>query len=224
MITNLPRLDDLADGFLEGLGDIPFRIVSAHFPQIGVIADVIAGAVLVDVGMHLRLTREFFHDLEGFENGGAVRLAAAEIVDFASARRFDEGGHEARDVEGMDVVAYLFSFVAEDAVFLPLEIAFHEVGEEAMELNAGVVGARKATAAQRASGQVEITAILLHHHIGGHFRGAEEGMLGLIDGEGFRNAVSIRRISVIPASGELGQLDRIRRIAVNLVGAHVHEG
>jgi hypothetical protein len=60
--------------------------VGAHFPQVGVIADVVAGAVLVDVGEDLRLAGEFLRDLEGLEDGRAVGLAAAEVVDLAGAR------------------------------------------------------------------------------------------------------------------------------------------
>ena len=40
----------------------------------------------------------------------------------------------------MDVVADLFPLVSEDAVFFPLEVALHEIAEEAVELDSGVVG------------------------------------------------------------------------------------
>ena len=42
-----PRLDDLANRLLKRLGDVPGRVVGAHLAQIAVIADVIAGAVLL---------------------------------------------------------------------------------------------------------------------------------------------------------------------------------
>lgn len=59
-----PRFDDLPDGFLQRLCDIPRRVVCTHLPEIGVIADVIADTVLLHVRENLRLAREFFSDLE----------------------------------------------------------------------------------------------------------------------------------------------------------------
>ena len=55
-----------------------------HFPQIGVIADMVAGAVLSHVRPTLRLARDRFHHPEGFENGARIPLASAQIVDFAT--------------------------------------------------------------------------------------------------------------------------------------------
>jgi hypothetical protein len=46
----------------------------------------------------------------------------------------------------VDVVADLFAFVAEDLVFAPFQIALHQVGEKAVELDPAVVGSREAPA------------------------------------------------------------------------------
>jgi hypothetical protein len=136
----------------------------------------------------------------------AVGLAAAEVVDLAGARGGDEGGHEAGDVEGVDVVAHLLALVAEDLVLAALEIAFHEVAEEAVEFDAAVIGAGEAAAAQRAGGQVEVAAVLLDHHVGGDLRGAEQRVLRLVDGERLRDAVGVGGIGVVPARGEFPSL------------------
>jgi len=124
----------------------------------------------------------------------------------------------------VDVVAHLFALVAEYAVLAALQVALHQVAEEAVELDAAVVGAREAAAAQAAGGHLEIAAVLLHHHVAGDFRGAEERVLRLVDGEGLRDAVFVGRIGVVPAGFELLERDGIWGVAIDLVGAHVHEG
>ncbi len=93
-----------------------------------------------------------------------------------------------------------------------------------MELDAAVVGAGEAAAAQCAGGQPEISAVFLHHDVGGDLRRAKERMLGLIDGESLRNALGVGRVGVVPAGGEFDQLDAVRGVAIDLVRAHVHEG
>ena len=74
--------------------DIPAGEVGAHLAQVRVVADVVAGPVLVEVAVNLRLAGEFLGDFEGFEDGGAVGLAATEIADLAGAGRgvFDADG------------------------------------------------------------------------------------------------------------------------------------
>ena len=196
----------------------------AHFPQIGVVADVVAGAVLVHVGEDLGLAGEFFDDLESLEDRGAVRLTAAEVVNLARARGRDEGRHEARDVERVDVVAHLFALVAENLVFAALEVAFHEVAKKTVELDAGVVRAGEAAAAKRAGGQAEIAAVFLHHHVGGDLAGAEERVFRLVNGEGLGDAVRVGRVGIVPARGELRERDTVGRVAIDLVRAHMHEG
>ena len=68
---------------------------------------------------------------------------------------------------GVDVVADLLALVAEDAVGAALEAALDEVAEEAVQLDAGVVGAGEAAAAEAAGGHAEVAAVLLHHDVGG---------------------------------------------------------
>ena len=197
--------------------------MGAQFAEVAVVADVVAGAGLVDVGVDLGLACKFFSDLEGLEDGGAVGFAAAEMVDFAGARGRDEGGHEAGDVEGVDIVADLFSFVAEDAVFAALKIAFHEVAEETVEFDARVVGAGEAVAAEGAGGEIKVAAVFLDHHVGSDFAGTEERVFRLVDREGFGDAGGVGGVGVVPAGGEFGESDAVGGVAVNLVRRHVHE-
>lgn len=145
-----------------------------HLPKVAVVADVVADAVLVDIGVLLRLARESLCDLEGFEDGAAVLLTSTEVVDLGDAGCLDEGRHEAGNVEGVNVVANLFPLVTKDAVFLPLKVALHEVAEESMEFDSGVVGPGEAAAAQAAGGHVEVAAVFLDDDVGGHLGGSEE--------------------------------------------------
>ncbi len=87
-----------------------------HFAEVGVVADVVAGAVFVEVGVDLGFTGEPFRDFERFEDGGAVGLAAPEVVNLASLRCSHKRGHETGDVEGVDIIANLFSLVSEDLI------------------------------------------------------------------------------------------------------------
>ena len=218
-----PGFDDLADGFCEADGDVPRGIVGFHFPEVAVVADVVADAVLVHIGEDLFLSGEGFGDLEGFENRAGVLFSTAEVVDLRDARGFAEFPHEAGHILAVDVVAHLLAFVAENLVFAALEIAFHEVAEESVEFHAGVVRAGEATATQTAGGHVEISAVFLHHDIRRDFGGTEEGVFRLVDREGFGDAVFVRLSLLNPARVEFAERDGIWPIAVNFVRGHVDE-
>ena len=104
-----------------------------HLAEVAVVADVVADAVLIHVGVLLFLAGEFLGNRKGLKDRAGVLLPSPEIVDLGDARCLDEGGHEAGDIERVDVVADLLTLVAEYAVFLPLEVALHEVAEEAVK-------------------------------------------------------------------------------------------
>ena len=127
-----PGFDDLADGFGEADGDVPRGIVGFHFPEVAVVADVVADAVLVHIGEGLFLSGEGFGDLEGFEDRAGILFSTAEVVDLRDARGFAKLPHEAGHILAVDVIAHLLAFVAVDLVFATFEVAFHEVAEEAV--------------------------------------------------------------------------------------------
>ncbi len=165
--------------------------MGAHFAQIAVVADVVADAVLGHVGVLLFFAAVFFGQREGFQNGAGVGFAAADIIDLPDPRGGDELLDEAADVEGVDVVADLFALIPEDFVFAAFEVAFDEIAQEAVQLDAGVVGAGEASAAQTTGGYAEVASVFLDHDVGGDFGSAEEGVLGLVDGEGLGDAVVV---------------------------------
>ena len=74
----------------------------------------------------------------------------------------------------MDVVAHLLAAVAEDRVGLAGHRAPHQVGEEAVQLRAGVVGAGQAAAAEADRRHLEVAPVLLHEQVGRGLRHAEQ--------------------------------------------------
>ena len=157
-----------------------------HFAQVAVIADVIADAVPLDVRVLLRLAAELFRQRERFQHRAGIPLPAADVVDLALPRCFDESMNEAGDIMGMDVVAHLLALVAEQFVLAPFQIALDEIAEKAVQFDAGVIRPGQAAAAQAAGGHGKVPPVFLHHHIAGHFGSAKERMLGLIDRKNFR--------------------------------------
>src|ERR1035437_10489271 len=79
----------------------------------------------------------------------------------------------------MDIVADLLAFIAVNLVFAVFEIALHQITEEAVQLDPGMVRAGQTTAAQTTGRQAEIPAILLHHDVASNFGSAEQRVLGL---------------------------------------------
>lgn len=185
---------------------------------------MVADAVLVDILVDLGLPRKLLGELEGFPDGAGVVATTTDIVDFARARGFDELLDEASYIMGMDVVTDLLAFVSEDLVFSSFQVALHEVREETMQFDSGVIGAGEAASSQAAGGHSEIATVFLDHDVGGYFGSSEEGMLRLVDGKVFGNAVFVGRIVVVPASFEFFEFDSIRSVTVDLVGRHVDEG
>ena len=54
----LPRINNLLDCVFKTDGDVPARIMVSHFSQVAVVADMVADAVFIDVGMNLFLAGE----------------------------------------------------------------------------------------------------------------------------------------------------------------------
>jgi hypothetical protein len=131
--------------------------------------------------------------------------------------------NEPCDVTAVDVVADLLSLISVNPVFPPLEVAAHEITQEAMQLHAAMVGTRQAAAAQAAGWHTEVTAVFLHHHISGNLACAEEAVQTVIDGERLRNTRNVLRIGVVPSCFLLGESDPVRSVPVDLIRAQVDE-
>ena len=199
---------DLAENIVERFGDVPLRVLRAHLAEIADIADVIPFPILIDVLVAHLLSADRGNAVERLEDAARITAAAADIVDFAAARVAIERLDESGDVVRMDVVAHLLAKVAEHFVGALFQVAAHEITQKSVQFDAAMVRPGEATAAEAASLQAEISTVLLHHHVAGHFAGAEEAMLALIDGEVFFDAVGISGIVVIPTGRQLFQADR----------------
>ena len=92
-----------------------------------------------------------------------------------------------------------------------------------MQLDAAVVRSRKATAAQAAGGHPEVAAVFLYHDVRRHLRCAENGVLTLVNAEGFPDAIRVGRIGIVPSLVEFHEWNLVGRVAINLVRAHVDE-
>jgi len=143
--------------------------VGAHFGEIGNVADMIPFPVFINVGGEHFLAREFFDSGKGFQDGAAVGSASAEIIDFARAWLFKKCGDKARYIQRVDVVSDLLALISVDVVGLAHEIAFHEVGEKAVELDPAMVGAGVSTSAEAAGFHSKVATVLLNHDVGGDF-------------------------------------------------------
>ena len=135
---------------------------------------MVALPVLVDVfTMHL-FPGNRGYQIKSFEDGYRIFPTTAEVINFCDPRGLDEFVHEASNVQGVDVVSDLFSFIPEDFVSLTFQVAPDQIAKESMKLDAGVVRPGEATAPKTTGRYLEISAVLLHHHICRHLRRAEE--------------------------------------------------
>src|SRR5204863_4156736 len=114
-------------------------------------------------------------------------------------RGLGELEHKARNVVRMDIVPDLFAFITKYLVFAAFEIALDEIAEEAVQFDAGMVGPRETSAAKAARRYIEVTAVLLHHHVRRNFGCAEQRMLALVDRKALADAMLVRGIGIIPS-------------------------
>ena len=215
---------DFLEGGLQILGDTPAGIVRLYLIEVRDVAYVVPSAVLVHVFVVHRLSGDGGDAVEGLDDRHGVGPAAAEVIDLALARRGDEPAYQLNDVVAVDVVAHLLAFVAEHLVGTAFEVALDKIAQEAVQFHAAVLGACEAAAAQRAGGHAKVAAVFLHHHVRRQLRRAKERVLGLVNAEGFLDAVSVGGVGVVPAFLEFPKGDFVGGVAIYLVGAHVDEG
>lgn len=216
--------DDLSDRFIERERDVPTGVMLAHFGEIADVADVVADTVLIHVGVDLFAPGEFLDQGKRLQDGNRIGSTASDVINLRDPRGFDELLDETGDVVGVDVIAHLFALVAEDLVFAAFQVAADQIAEEAMQLDARVIRAGEAAATEAAGGHAEVAPVFLDHHVARYLGGAEEAVLGLVDGEILRDAVRIGRIVVVPAGFQLLQGDGVGSVAIDLVGGKMGEG
>src|SRR5262249_3924412 len=154
-----PRsLVDLGEYGVQILADLPGRIVRTHLREIADIAYVISLPVLIHVFVLHLLSAEPFDLRKRFEKRDAVRAPAPDVVHLAAPGGLVERVDERGAVPGVDVVAYLLSLVPVDLVEPPVHVAFDQVAQEAVQLDAAVIWPSKAPAPQAACFHTEVAA------------------------------------------------------------------
>jgi hypothetical protein len=92
-----------------------------------------------------------------------------------------------------------------------------------VQLHPTMIRAGQATAAQTAGPQAKVAAILLNHHVPGHFRRSKQAVFALVNREVLGDAVGVGGIVVVPAGREFLEANGIGPVTINLVGAQVSE-
>src|SRR5680860_280832 len=155
----------------------------------------------------------------------AAPRAAADVVDGGGAGGGVESGEGGDQVGAVDVVAHLLAGVAEDGVGGAGRGALHQVGEEAVQLGAGVLGAGQAAAAEADRRHPEVAAVLLDQQVGGGLGDAEQRVgRGVDRHRGVDAAVVAVRLGQLQPQLELLQRQPVGRVAVDLVGRAEDEG
>ena len=116
--------------------DVPTWKVIAKLGEITVIADMITDAIFIKILIIHRLTTAALSQLERLEDAATVFFSTADVVDLARARRFDKAVDESSDIFAMDVVPYLFAFVAKHFVLATFQVALDQIAEETVQLDA----------------------------------------------------------------------------------------
>jgi hypothetical protein len=157
--------------------------------------------------------------LDCLEHGTARGTATAHVVDGTGAWIAVKGEARLHEVGSMEVVPDLLPAVAEDRVRDSRRGRLQQIGEETVELRAGVSGSSDAAAAQADGRHPEVAAILLNEQVGRCLGDPEEGMRGSVDGHGGIDPVEVRVIMrQFQTAGTVLEGQLVRQVAIDLVG------
>ena len=136
--------------------------------------------------------------------------AAADVVDLARARGANEFGKGFDQIEAVNVVSDLFSFVPENPVRSAAYGTDHQVREKTMQFGPGVRRAGETTATKRNGRHSEISPVFLDENIRRNFRCAEKRMLRVIDTHRLRDTELVFVAWLyFPAHLEFAQRDQV---------------
>jgi hypothetical protein len=163
--------------------------------------------------------------LDRLQHRAVGEAPAADVVDRRRLRVGGKGEEGVDEVGAVDVVAHLLAAVAEDGVVLAGHRALHQVGEEPVQLGAGVLGAGQTAAAEADRRQPEVAAVLLDQQVGGRLGDPEQRVGGGVDRH---RGVDTAEVAVVFGQLEPGlellQRQPVGGVAVDLVGRAEDEG
>lgn len=138
----------------------------SYFSEIAVIANVVANPIFIDVAIRHPFASEAFRDGKSLQDGTAIRFATTQVINFGNTRRIDKGFHESRDIERVNIVPDLLTFVAKDTILVSLKIALDQVAQETVQLNSCMIRSRQTASSQTACWHPKVAAVLLDRNIG----------------------------------------------------------
>src|SRR6516165_8045578 len=135
--------------------------------------DVIADAVRFLIGPGQFLAADLFAHLDGLEHGTVAVPAAADVIDFAGARRANEF-HECFDeIETVDVVTHLFALVPKNTIRPAAHGADHQIRKKTVQLRSSMRRSSKTTAAERNCRHSEVAPVFLDENVRSGLRRAK---------------------------------------------------
>src|SRR5438874_12949903 len=118
----------------------------------------------------------------------------------------------------MNVIAHLFAFVTENAIWPANDTAFHQIGKETVQLCSCMRWSGQATASETSGRHSKIAAVFLNQDIGGDLRSTEKRMFRRVDAHCFRNALLISMTGLdFPTRLQFAQRQAIGSVAIDFI-------
>src|SRR5699024_8741206 len=124
-----------------------------------------------------RSSGQLLADGQCLEHGTVAVPPAPDVVDLSDPGIAVKRVERAYQVAAIEIVAYLFAFVAVDLVPRAGGRASCEIGKKPVELRSRMIRAGKTAGAKDGGTYIEVAAILLDHHVGGKLGYAKNRML-----------------------------------------------
>ena len=100
---------------------------------------MIAGAVSIDIFIRHFPAGNFGNEIKRLQNRYRVFPATSKIVNLSNPRLANEFIDKPGNIERMNIISNLFSFITKDLVGFFLEIALDEITEKSVQFDTGMV-------------------------------------------------------------------------------------
>ena len=100
--------------------------MAADFPQVAIVTNMIAFAVLLQIAVAHRLTGNIGHQIKGFQNAAGIGLATTQVVYFTAAGSGNKCFYKSSHIGAVNIIPYLLAFVTVNMVFpaFPLDTPY----------------------------------------------------------------------------------------------------